>query len=117
MRSKPKITLLKKTIDMMGMSFRPKALEGIEEGIKSRKEATLKKWGSLTANYLMEEIRQNQAFLDQVKRLEIGLEDIEAIAQRIVTEHEQGPKVYEGISRNEPCPCGSGKKYKKCCRK
>ena len=21
------------------------------------------------------------------------------------------------IGRNEPCPCGSGKKYKKCCRK
>jgi DNA-directed RNA polymerase subunit RPC12/RpoP len=21
----------------------------------------------------------------------------------------------EKISRNEPCPCGSGKKYKKCC--
>ena len=20
-----------------------------------------------------------------------------------------------GIARNEPCPCGSGKKYKKCC--
>ena len=20
-----------------------------------------------------------------------------------------------GIGRNEPCPCGSGKKYKKCC--
>ena len=20
------------------------------------------------------------------------------------------------ISRNEPCPCGSGKKHKKCCR-
>ena len=19
------------------------------------------------------------------------------------------------VSRNEPCPCGSGKKYKKCC--
>jgi uncharacterized protein YecA (UPF0149 family) len=24
-----------------------------------------------------------------------------------------GPK----IGRNEPCPCGSGKKYKKCCLK
>ncbi|MDE2758663.1 MAG: SEC-C metal-binding domain-containing protein [Acidobacteriota bacterium] len=23
----------------------------------------------------------------------------------------RGPK----IGRNEPCPCGSGKKYKKCC--
>ncbi|HHW23437.1 MAG TPA: hypothetical protein GXX26_11250 [Clostridiaceae bacterium] len=21
------------------------------------------------------------------------------------------------IGRNEPCPCGSGKKYKKCCGK
>lgn len=21
----------------------------------------------------------------------------------------------EGIGRNDPCPCGSGKKYKKCC--
>ncbi|MDI6731986.1 MAG: SEC-C metal-binding domain-containing protein, partial [Candidatus Margulisbacteria bacterium] len=20
-----------------------------------------------------------------------------------------------GLSRNDPCPCGSGKKYKKCC--
>mgnify|MGYP003291732256 CR=1 FL=1 len=28
-------------------------------------------------------------------------------------------KVPEGIKvgRNEPCPCGSGKKYKKCCGK
>ncbi|MEZ5815984.1 MAG: DUF1186 domain-containing protein [Hyphomicrobiaceae bacterium] len=30
---------------------------------------------------------------------------------------EAGPIVREGrkIGRNEPCPCGSGKKYKKCC--
>ena len=25
------------------------------------------------------------------------------------------PKFMEKISRNAPCPCGSGKKYKKCC--
>ena len=24
---------------------------------------------------------------------------------------------YDGIEKNDPCPCGSGKKYKKCCRK
>ena len=24
-------------------------------------------------------------------------------------------KVEEKVGRNEPCPCGSGKKYKKCC--
>ena len=27
------------------------------------------------------------------------------------TIHRDAPKV----GRNEPCPCGSGKKYKKCC--
>lgn len=27
------------------------------------------------------------------------------------------PIVKEKIGRNEPCPCGSGKKYKKCCGK
>ncbi len=31
----------------------------------------------------------------------------------------QGPVVREAakVGRNEPCPCGSGKKYKKCCGK
>jgi uncharacterized protein YecA (UPF0149 family) len=27
------------------------------------------------------------------------------------------PAIKEKISRNAPCPCGSGKKYKKCCGK
>ena len=30
---------------------------------------------------------------------------------RSQTVRRQGPKV----GRNEPCPCGSGKKFKKCC--
>lgn len=25
------------------------------------------------------------------------------------------PPIEERIGRNDPCPCGSGKKYKKCC--
>ena len=24
---------------------------------------------------------------------------------------------FDGVEKNDPCPCGSGKKYKKCCRK
>lgn len=35
-----------------------------------------------------------------------------------VLEHSKGggePAVSEKIGRNEPCPCGSGKKYKTCC--
>ena len=30
---------------------------------------------------------------------------------------KQSPKKVEKIGRNEPCPCGSGKKYKQCCGK
>ena len=30
-------------------------------------------------------------------------------------ENKPKPIVIEKIGRNEPCPCGSGKKYKKCC--
>ena len=26
-----------------------------------------------------------------------------------------GPRTVEKVGRNDPCPCGSGKKYKKCC--
>jgi uncharacterized protein YecA (UPF0149 family) len=28
---------------------------------------------------------------------------------------KESPKVNKKIARNDPCPCGSGKKYKRCC--
>ena len=28
---------------------------------------------------------------------------------------KQAPRVAAKVGRNDPCPCGSGKKYKKCC--
>jgi len=28
---------------------------------------------------------------------------------------QTGIKIISRVGRNEPCPCGSGKKYKKCC--
>jgi len=43
----------------------------------------------------------------------------EKVAEPVITNHEEGvrkPVVREDkIGRNDPCPCGSGKKYKKCC--
>jgi len=29
----------------------------------------------------------------------------------------QKPFIHDKVGRNDPCPCGSGKKYKKCCGK
>ena len=48
-------------------------------------------------------------------------------AQRAVVSEDEAPipdapvervkKKGQGVGRNDPCPCGSGKKYKKCCGK
>lgn len=32
-----------------------------------------------------------------------------------IKEEENSQQKYENVGRNDPCPCGSGKKYKKCC--
>ena len=39
------------------------------------------------------------------------------VAQPTSTDREPQKTIVKGrkIGRNEPCPCGSGKKYKKCC--
>jgi uncharacterized protein len=37
-----------------------------------------------------------------------------AIMQWLAQEQTREPQI---IGRNDPCPCGSGKKYKKCCDK
>jgi preprotein translocase subunit SecA len=36
-------------------------------------------------------------------------------ASREQTEKNQPVRVAQKVGRNDPCPCGSGKKYKKCC--
>ena len=72
-----------------------------------------------------------QRFIDIAKRMEKDGVDFKSIramkkwmeahkaefqnqngeVQKVQTVVHEGPK----IGRNDPCPCGSGKKYKKCC--
>lgn len=47
---------------------------------------------------------------DQMKKLQI-------LAQRYKDAHTQKVREYKKVGRNDPCPCGSGKKYKNCCLK
>lgn len=48
-----------------------------------------------------------------VKELGIDIEGLQKKARRLRAESSKGRKVR--IPRNDPCPCNSGKKYKKCC--
>ena len=72
------------------------------EGLLSRidKEITV---------YLMKaEIRQNL----ERKQVEKGVTNEDQSKQK-----KRSPKKVNKVGRNEPCPCGSGKKYKNCCGK
>lgn len=44
-------------------------------------------------------------------------ENLKAFLTNEVAAEKLDRPTYEKIGRNEPCPCGSGKKYKKCCLK
>ena len=63
-----------------------------------------------TSIYLMKaEIRQNIEIKEVVKKQITNDSDTSTVKQ---------PKVNKNkVGRNDPCPCGSGKKYKQCCGK
>jgi len=68
-------------------------------------------------DYLCESYRQFFAYADE--RLKILGERIKRqrqmeMAQRLRRQEIQ-TNVTKTVNRNDPCPCGSGKKYKKCC--
>ena len=62
--------------------------------------------------------RQQQQKLDDLSKKTRSREEIEA-EQKLIKETPkvEAIKAQEGPGRNDPCPCGSGKKYKKCCGK
>lgn len=54
--------------------------------------------------------------LDKVKEFEKVLSILQNAESKSSRHNKPSPVVRsEKIGRNEPCPCGSGKKYKKCC--
>lgn len=115
----------KKLIDGEGWAW------GFWEGMGLREEAWAPIWESnlaemVTPIYLLgaEEIEEEEMALvvDPVKRHKLAIEMEAAIPHihrfwkplrksAVVQVKHEAPKV----GRNEPCPCGSGKKYKKCC--
>ena len=58
---------------------------------------------------LKAEIRQNIERKEPAKKLLTNDREAEPVKRK--------PKRIKKIGRNEPCPCGSGKKYKQCCGK
>ncbi len=61
--------------------------------------------------------QEHQRLLLEEERLKRELREAkEESLRRQVAASQQGP-LPQRIGRNDPCPCGSGKKFKKCCIK
>lgn len=104
-----------------------------KESIEQRIDRELDSLPGIIKNKLKDPNIKRQ-FIDIAKRMEKDGVDFQNLRQmkKWMKEHEAELKaeqaggipkvetvVHEGprIGRNDPCPCGSGKKYKKCCGK
>ena len=60
--------------------------------------------------------RQEQQRLSDLAKRARSKDDVEAEEDLVKkTEKVEPLKADKAPGRNDPCPCGSGKKYKKCC--
>lgn len=69
-------------------------------------------------NQMIEEIQQETVrYVYRVNVVERPEERTDTVENKYAEEKAKTPVRSEKIGRNDPCPCGSGKKYKKCCGK
>lgn len=57
-------------------------------------------------------------FAEYIKEIVEGTLKARVFGNRVFEKNGNGYKeviLSETVGRNDPCPCGSGKKYKKCC--
>ena len=69
---------------------------------------------------IMDEIPMSEANNQSREAMEAAIstdqmKKFEALAKSWKEAHTQKIRKFDKIGRNDPCPCGSGKKYKNCC--
>ena len=92
-----------------------------EKTVSTNKKTQNVKTGTIMdgINNELEEITDSETTLDSnnsLNKLDVSSLDAATI-KRLMDYQNRKPSVreYKKIGRNDPCPCGSGKKYKKCC--
>ena len=119
----------KKSAPTEGAAGNPAAQASAKESIEQRIEREIDALPGMIKSKLKDP-QVKQRFIDIAKRMEKDGVDFKSIRSmkkwmeahkaefknqgdvpKVQTVVHEGPK----IGRNDPCPCGSGKKYKKCC--
>ena len=65
-----------------------------------------------------EEVRRKEA-IEQLARSKVPYDAGKTVKddEGVITRVKVAPAMSRKVGRNEPCPCGSGKKFKQCCGK
>ncbi|WP_430733003.1 SEC-C metal-binding domain-containing protein [Clostridium tertium] len=69
--------------------------------------------------YEIESEEENEILKEELKKLSLGVKrwTLKGFTQGEIDNKKKTIVNEEKIGRNDPCPCGSNKKYKKCCGK
>ncbi|MCP4614569.1 MAG: hypothetical protein GY845_38300 [Planctomycetes bacterium] len=107
----------------------------MQQVMKKQHETNVSKWVTRAIYYHIKDFKERSETIEERDREETRKQDEEdgayfrEIEERIIPEVNLEPEqqVYKpkvpmrtkivAPSRNAPCPCGSGKRYKKCCGK
>ena len=87
--------------------------EKIADDLEQKRIDALEELGDTEARLMTIIIERKQKEVDEVMAEKRFLEAKYHRAKRVNEKLKYGHKLYP----NDPCPCGSGKKYKKCCGK
>ena len=69
---------------------------------------------------IMDEVPMSEATVKSSEAMQAAISSdqmkkFEAMAKAWKEAHTQKIRKFDKVGRNDPCPCGSGKKYKNCC--
>lgn len=105
-----------------GLISKEQLLVGITKGTIKR----IKEWhkshrdnkdSKPSLEHLLEEYNNYPKFREALSKMGISREDVEKIANNLLEDIDRITALANTnkIGRNDTCPCGSGKKYKRCC--
>jgi len=123
MANKAQLFILRKAIES-GQFTKEQALQSSFQGMEQKVVSWIKKGKEITVDAIMEDIdsKSNATFMELMSEIEVTRENFIEMAEHFAKEEtitEIKTKLEEmgstKVGRNDPCPCGSGKKYKKCC--
>ncbi len=102
--------------------YKKESYEMFVELIRRIKFDTIKMLQNIQLRDESEQRAREEAMQKMLEELEAAADDAtmnkESVLEPQQSEHQRVPQVGgKKIARNDPCPCGSGKKYKNCCGK